>query len=217
MEYNKKIQIGIRLYIFIVLTACNNDRISVNSNSAIEIVNYDSSGFSCRMEKFYNTEYHRERIHVCQILLNDTIALFRGQTNFEQCQVTLTKPIADYIKSLLYDIYTENKSGIKDQYINEPRYITTFISDWNITMNLEGKRINETIDEIGYLITFDEPFHSPFKRLLELIYAITVKMERDIFEVEYIHSRYRPVEWIIEMFHDEFYEPYNDINSRRYR
>lgn len=213
----KKYRLALPFICLLFLIACGNDRTSVNSDKTIEIVNYDSSGFSCRMEKIYNTEYHRERIHICQILLNDSIALLRGQTNFEQCQVTLTKPIADYIKSLLYDIYTENKSGVKDKYINEPRTITTFISDWNITMNLEGKRINETIDEIGYSITFDEPFHSQFKRLLELIYAITVKMEQDIFEVEYIHNRYKPVEWIIEMFHGEFYEPYNDINSVNYQ
>lgn len=209
----KKYRLAFPFIYLLFLIACDNDKASVNSDKTIEIVNYNSSGFSCRMEKFYNTEYNRDRIHICQILLSDSIALFRGKTNFGQCQVTLTKPIADYIKSLLYDIYTKNKSGVKDQYINEPHAITTFISDWNITMNLEGRKINETIDEIGYSITFDEPFHSQFKRLLELIYAITVKMEQDIFEVEYIHNRYKPVEWIIEKFNDEFYEPYNDIKS----
>lgn len=213
----KKFRWGFLYVCLSFLFACSNDKTPVNSDKTIEIVNYNSSGFNCRMERIYNTEYHPERINTCQILLNDSIALFRGQSDIQQFQITLTKPISDYIKSLLYDIYTENKSAVKAQYINEPRDLTTFISDWNIKMNMEGNIIKETVDVISYSISFDEPFHSQFKRLLELIYAITVKMEQDIFEVEYIHNRYKPVEWIIEKFNDEFYEPYNDIKSINYQ
>ena len=51
----------------------------------------------------------------------------------------------------------------------------------------------------------------------ELISVITVKMEQDIFEVEYSYHRNKPAEWITEMFHDEYYLPYNDINSHNYQ
>lgn len=211
----KKYRFVFAYIFFSFLTACNNDKISVNSNSAIEIVNYNNVEFNCRMERIYNTEYHLEGIHGCQILLNDTIALFRDQTSIKQLQVTLTQPVRDYIKLLLYDIYANNSSAVKDQYLNEMRYITNVKSEWKIAMNMDGKKINEKIDTFDFRFTFGAPFHSQFDRLLELIYAITVKMEQDIFEVENTH--YNQEEWITKMFHDEFYEPYNDINSRRYR
>lgn len=214
----KKFRWGLLYVCLSFLFACSNDKTPVNSDKTIEIVNYNSSGFSCRMEKFYNTEFHRDRIYTCQILLNDSIALLRGQTFVNlPVQVTLNKPVSDYIKSLLYNIYSEQKSAIKKQYINEPHDMMSFSSEWNITMSMEGIKIKESIDVIGYAVTFDEPFHPQFDRLLELIYAITVKMEQDIFEVEYIHNRYKPVEWIIEMFNDEFYESYNDIKSINYQ
>lgn len=120
------------------LIACGNGKTSVNSDKTIEIVNYDSSGFSCRMERIYNSE--GAGLKNCQILLNDTIALFRGQTLIQQLQVTLTNAVSDYIKSLLYDIYTENRSTIKDKYINANYCISSATSKWNIMMNMDGKK-----------------------------------------------------------------------------
>lgn len=212
----KKYRLAFPFIYLLFLIACDNDKASVNSDKTIEIVNYNSSGFSCRMEKFYNTEYNRDRIHICQILLSDSIALLRGQTFVNlPVQVTLNKPVSDYIKSLLYNIYSEQKSAIKKQYINEPHDMMSFSSEWNITMSMEGIKIKESIDVIGYAVTFDEPFHPQFDRLLELIYAITVKMEQDIFRIE--NTDYNQEEWITEMFHDEYYLPYNDINSHNYQ
>ncbi len=195
------------------LIACGNGKTSVNSDKTIEIVNYDSSGFSCRIERIYNSE--GAGLKNCQILLNDTIALFRGQTLIQQLQVTLTNAVSDYIKSLLYDIYTENRSTIKDKYINANYCISSATSKWNIMMNMDGKKINEKINISGYAITFDQPFHPQFDRLLELILAITVKMEQDIFRIE--NTDYNQAEWITETFHDEYYLPYNDISSHNYQ
>lgn len=111
----KKFRWGFLYVCLSFLFACSNDKASVNSDKTIEIVNYDSSGFSCRMERTYNSE--GAGLKNCQILLNDTIAIFRGQTMTQQLQVTLTNAVSDYIKSLLYDIYTENRSAIKGKYI----------------------------------------------------------------------------------------------------
>lgn len=201
-------------YIFLsFLTACNNDKMAVNSNSTIEIVNYNNLGFNCRMERIQYLE--GSDIRICQILINDTIALFREQTSLNQLQVTLTKHVRDYFKLLLYDIYAKNSSAIKDQYLNEARNITNVKSEWKIAMNMDGKKINEKIDTFDFRFTFDQPFHPQFDRLLELIYAITVKMEQDIFRIE--NTDYNQEEWITEMFHDEYYLPYNDINSHNYQ
>ena len=82
-------------------------------------------------------------------------------------------------------------------------------------MNMDGKKINEKINISGYAITFDQPFHPQFDRLLELISAITVKMEQDIFRIE--NADYNQAEWITETFHDEYYLPYNDISSHNYQ
>lgn len=77
------------------------------------------------------------------------------------------------------------------------------------------KKINEKIDTFDFRFTFDDPFHHQFDRLLELIYAIIVKMEQDIFRIE--NTDYNQEEWITEMFHNKYYEPYNNINSHNYQ
>ena len=209
----KKYRLALTLICLPLLIACDNDKASVNSDKTIEIVNYDNSGFSCRMERIYNAE--GAGLKNCQILLNDTIAIFRGQTLIHQLQVTLTNAVSDYIKSLLYDIYTENRSAIKDKYINANYCISSATSKWNIMMNMDGEKTNEKIDISGYAVTFDDPFNPQFNRLLELIYAITVKMEQDIFRIENTHCN--QAEWITETFHDEYYLPYNDISSHNYQ
>lgn len=211
----KKYRLACPFICSLFLIACGNDKASVNNDKTIEIVNYDNSGFSCRIDRNYTAG--GDCIKKCQILINDTIAIFRGQTYYEQCQVTLTKPIADCIKSLLYDIYSEQNSVIKDQYINETHGITGYKPEWNIVMNMKGKRIKESVDLLGYGLTFKKPWHPKVEKLLPLIYAITDKMEQDIFKIEYLHRLYKPDEWIIEMFHGEYYEPYNDINSVNYQ
>ncbi|OKY86322.1 MAG: hypothetical protein BHV69_02580 [Bacteroidales bacterium 52_46] len=209
----KKYRLALTLICLPLLIACDNDKASVNSDKTIEIVNYDSSGFNCRMERIQYLE--GSGIRICQILINDTIALFREQTSVNQLQVTLTQPVRDFLKLLLYDIYAKNSSAIKEQYLNETRYITNVKSEWKIAMNMVGKKINEKIDTFDFRFTFDQPFHPQFDRLLELIYAITVKMEQDIFRIE--NTDYNPEEWITDMFHGEFYEPYNDIKSINYQ
>lgn len=130
----KKYRLVFAYIILSFLTACNNDKISINSNSTIEIVNYNNLEFSCRMERIYNSE--GAGLKNCQILLNDTIALFRGHSQIQQLQVTLNNSVSDFIKSLLFDIYAENRSTVKDQYINANYGISSATSKWNIIMNL---------------------------------------------------------------------------------
>ena len=63
------------------------------------------------------------------------------------------------------------------------------------------------------MVSFDEPFNIQFEQIMQLVYAITNKIERDILKVK---GERKEAEWITKTFNDEYYEPYNDINSNKY-
>ena len=188
----------------------------VESTDAINdmTIKSDSIDITCFMERTYPMEgggFYR-----CQIQLNDTLSLFTAFTPFGSVtQATLTKQVADYLKSLLYEIYSGHKSVVKDKYINKICAIACITSKWNITMDMGEKRINESIDVMNYELSFDDPFHPQFNKILTIILAITDKLERDNLNLEYRH--YEPEPWITEMFHDEYYEPYNEVKSHNYQ
>lgn len=222
VKFHKVIFAIIFIHIFV---ACSNTDTSSNwkgkrhahNVESKNTMNIDSLDFYCRIEGTYAGE--GIIIQHCKLTLTDSISILSGQAVYERSaiQVSLTKPVSDYIKSLLKSIYSKHKSAIKDEYLNANYGISSVTLRYDITMNMGGKRICETIDVIGYELTFDAPFHPQFDRLLELISVIIVKMEQDIFEVEYSYHRNKPAEWITEMFHDEYYLPYNDINSHNYQ
>ena len=205
-------------YLYICLSffiACCNDKTLVDNKTTVDIIDYDSTGFNCRMESSYSIEGFG--ITNCKILMNDTIALFRGQVQNNQfIQVTLTNTVRGYIKSLLYSIYSENKSVIKKQYVNKNDYISSIESKWYIKMNFEGKRIEEDVDVSSYEASFEDPFHPQYYKIEDLVYAITKKIESDIYNFKNTQN-YTPKPWIEEMFHGEYYEPYNNINSNKYQ
>lgn len=166
----------------------------------------------------YYTDVEGWGIEISKLLLNDTLSLLRVQDSYYSpyIQVTLTDSVSDYIKSLLHEIYSEHKSVVKDQYLNANYYVANVVSKWDITINLNGTKTTETIDVYNYEITFDNPFWPQFEKLLWLIYAITNKMERDIYFYTLRFDYSQSEEWITEMFHGNYYEPYNDINSTKY-
>ena len=204
-------------YLYICLSffiACCNDKTLIENKTTVDIIDYDSTGFNCQMESSYSIEGFG--ITNCKILMNDTIALFRGQVQNKQfIQVTLTNTVRCYIKSLLYSIYSENKSVIKKQDVNKNDYISSIESKWYIKMNFEGKRIEEDVDVSSYEASFEDPFHPQFDKIFTVMLAITDKMERDNLNLEF--RSYIPEPWIEEMFHGEYYEPYNNINSNKYQ
>lgn len=61
---------------------------------------------------------------------------------------------------------------------------------------------------------FDEPYNFPFVQIIKLIESIADKLERDIFPSN--NDKTMKVDWINEMFHDEYYEPCDDINSNKH-
>lgn len=189
---------------------------SIDNKTKDIVITADSLNFNCIME--YYTDVEGWGIEISKLLLNDTLSLLRVQDSYYSpyIQVTLTDSVSDYIKSLLHEIYSEHKSVVKDQYINANYYVANVVSKWDITINLNGTKTTETIDVYNYEITFDNPFWPQFEKLLWLIYAITNKMERDIYFYTLRFDYSQSEEWITEMFHGNYYEPYNDINSTKY-
>ena len=199
-----------------ILTCCKHMSQTNNRTIDEEAITADSNGFYCFLEY-----YHLGGVGInhIQLLLNDSTSLLRTQAGFNgtpYIQITLNKQVSDYIKSLLMEIYPKHNSVVKDQYINKVLAISSFTSKCKIIMNINGKRINESIDLSNYEITFDNPFYPQFEKLLSLLYAITEIMERDIYRNPFIIGYSAPEEWITEMFHGNYYEPYNEINSKQY-
>ena len=63
-----------------------------------------------------------------------------------------------------------------------------------------------------HYIFIDDPYNFPFDKIIQLILAITNKIERDILNPGNIKPE--AAEWINEMFHDKFYEPYDGVNCK---
>lgn len=182
-------------------------------------INIDSIVFDCSIDVEYNPEGcgHSNILNV-QLILNDSISLFKIKTKTqylgkEYMPITLNKSSVNCLKILLYNLYSNNNSIIADKYI---RSNTTYKSSdsylWKIKINLDGKEIKESHNIAPYMV-FDDSLNFPFYPIWQLILAITNKIERDILQLENIKPK--AAQWITEMFHDEYYLPYNDINSNK--
>ena len=177
----------------------------------------------CELSLEYNPEsIEAGRISNIQLILNDSLSLLRSQTLSElinkvaYTQVSLNKLTSTYIRQLLYELYTRHSSIIKDQYINnDSLWMINGSKIWQIKMYLNGRNITETQNLLNYLFSFDKPFNPQADEILDLIKAITRKIEKDIYKLKELD--YEPEPWITEMFHGEYYEPYNDINSHNYQ
>ena len=177
--------------------------------------------FECAINAHYNAEgcFPSEILNV-QLILNDSIYICKAKTmdNYftnEYIIITLKPQVANCFKALLYDLYSSHNSVIKDKYINEPHAICSASSEWCIKLRINGKNINETIDILGYTFSYDDPFNIQFEQIMQLVYAITNKIERDILRLK--HIKWEAEEWISKTFNDEYYEPYNNINSNKYQ
>lgn len=181
----------------------------------------DSINLNCLIEVEYNFEgCHPSWILNVQLILTDSVALYKAKTkehyhDDEYIIITLNKRTADCFKALLYDLYSTHHSVIKDKYLNETHAICSASSEWHIKLSINGKIINETIDIIDFMTSFDNPFNIQFDQIIQLVRAITNKIERDILQLEKVKPE--TAEWITETFHDEYYLPYNDINSYNYQ
>ena len=183
-------------------------------------INPDSIDLDCRIDVSYNFEGRSpSSILNGQLILTDSVSLYKARTKEnryidEYIITTLNKPTANFFKVLLYDLYTSHNSVIKDKYINERHGICASSSECHIKLSINGKSINETINIYDYIFSFDDPFNIQFEQILELIYAITNKIEQDILRLK--HVNWEVEEWILKTFNDEYYEPYNDIKSNKY-
>lgn len=161
----------------------------------------------------YNLEGAPEILSIRSIF-NDTSAVLRFQThdqyfNKKYSQVILNKQTAECLRILLYTLYTNHNYLIKDEY--RKKYFSCDSYMCTIKMNINGKKINETRNLMHYIF-IDDPYNFPFDKIIQLIRAITNKIERDILNMGNIKPE--AAKWITEMFHDEFYEPHNGVNSK---
>lgn len=199
---------------------CHN--IGIVKNAAKRVNKTSNIIIDCKLKLEYNPEGEAWRCRDIQLILNDTLSLFRSQTLFEvinndaYTQVSLNEQTSTCLRFLLYELYTKHNSIIKDHYINNDSLMMLYSSKiWQIKINLNGKNIKESHNLLNYTFSFDMPFNPQADKILELILAIKRKMEKDIYKFNDID--YYPQKWIMEMFHDEYYEPYNDIKSINYQ
>ena len=176
----------------------------------------------CELNLEYMVSGEAGLIKNIQLILNDSLSLFRGQTlserinNDSYTQVSLNKLTSNYIRLLLSELYTKHSSIIKDKYINvDSLFMINGAKTWQIELNLNGKEITEVYNLLDYSFSFEKPFNPEADKILELILAIKRKMESDIYKMR--DRDYTPEPWIEEMFHGEYYEPYNNINSNKYQ
>lgn len=206
------------LIMAIVLTVTNSFADTINSERISDDViqlyntthNLDSIIKDCFMEKTYSIEsLEGNRIIKVKLLLSDTASVVQSQDSRQRAdkfysQVTLKKPTADYFKILLFEIYSQHKSVIKDSILNEGLARWSPSASWSIKLKLPNQEINESIKTSDYYYSFEDPFHEQFERILDLIFAIKRKMEYDIYSLK--DKDYKMKDWIKEKFDGVFYE-----------
>lgn len=180
----------------------------------------DSININCCLDVEFNPE-GALLIPKIRLILNDSLSLFKYQTinqyfKGEYSSVILNKETADCLRVLLYTLYTNHKYIIKDKY-QRGKYFSCDSYMWDINMELGRKKIKERRNLMHYVFSdapFDEPYNFPFVQIIKLIESIADKLERDIFPSN--NDKTMKVDWINEMFHDEYYEPCDDINSNKH-
>ena len=199
----------------------NNDRLS---DSIIKLYNsthnLDSIINNCRMGFQYPLDGPEEkRIIEIEIEFNDTVSIVTTRSasqilGGQRSKVKLTKQTADYFKFLLFEIYSEQRSVIKDSILSGDILLISHSTIWSITLNLPNQKIAEYLQTSSFSFNSETAFHPQFKKIQQLVRAIKRKMEKDIYKK---NVDYTPEKWISEMFQGKYYEPYNDINSNKYQ
>lgn len=183
--------------------------------------NLDSIINNCRIGFEYPLDGPEgERIIEIDIEFNDSasIVITRSASQIiggNRSKVKLTKQTANYFKSLLFGIYSEQRSVIKDSILSGDILLISHSTIWSITLDLPNQKIAEYLQTSSVSFNSETAFHPQFKKIQQLVRAIKRKMEKDIYKIKNID--YKPEPWIEEMFHGEYYEPYNDINSNKYQ
>ena len=153
----------------------------------------------------------------CQIIFKDTVAEIYVQGLREQplrkeyFLITLNKPVTDRLKLLLYSIYSDGNTALKDGIPNERSVIGSNRSDLSINLILNGKIVNEFFHvwDIHYsyqsLVSSTntlEPFKSSFYKMMELIYDILFQIDKEIY-----HGRRhkKATDWIENEFNYNYY------------
>lgn len=173
------------------------------------------------------------KIFGCQIIFKDTITeicvrdLREHHIQNEYFLITLNKPVTDCLKSLLYSIYSDSNTALKDGIPNERYVIGSNRSDLSINLILNEKIVNEFFhvwdihDSYRSFVTFTnnfEPFRPPFYKMMELIYDILFEINKEIYHGR---SRKKATDWIEDKFNYNYYEPnyrtvsYETIDLRR--
>ena len=182
--------------------------------------NLDSIINNCRIGFEYPLDGPEgERIIEIDIEFNDSASIVITRSTSQiigghRSKVKLTKQTADYFKSLLFGIYSEQRSVIKDSILSGDILLISHSTIWSITLNLPNQKIAEYLQTSSVSFNSETAFHPQFKKIQQLVRAIKRKMESDIYKMR--DRDYTPEPWIEEMFHGEYYEPYNDINSNKY-
>ena len=179
--------------------------------------NLDSIINNCRIGFEYPLDGPEgKRIIEIDIEFNDSASIvITRSARVHRSKVKLTKQTADYFKSLLFGIYSEQRSVIKDSILSGDILLISHSTIWSITLNLPNQKIAEYLQTSSVSFNSETAFHPQFKKIQQLVRAIKRKMEKDIYKIKNID--YNPEPWIEEMFHGEYYEPYNNINSNKYQ
>lgn len=221
---NKLIITALHLTLFFMHVNANPRELNDSSRNISGLLNTaiapDSIDINCCLDVEFNPE-GATIIHGIQLILNDSLSLFKYQTidqyfRGEYSSVILNKETADCLRVLLYTLYTNHKYIIKDKY-QRGKYFSCDSYMWDINMELGRMKIKERRNLMHYVFSdapFDEPYNFPFVQIIKLIESIADKLERDIFPSN--NDKPMKVDWINEMFHDEYYEPCDDINSNKH-
>lgn len=179
----------------------------------------ESHGIDCFIEYFCAGEIW-DTVK-CQISLNDTIAVFRVQSRDQSSYngytlLKLNKQTADCFKSLLFELYSNHDSALKDGIPNERDIISSTQDNLSISLTIGEKQINEFFHVTDILASYEnfDPFRPQFYKIRELIDAIILKME---YEKNKNHNNYKRTltipDWITEKFNNEYYETHYEINT----
>lgn len=211
----RTILISLILLFSFVAFGCIETKTTENNNSCAK-TDLDNNKFDCFIEYFCAGEVWNTV--KCQIILNDTVEVFRIQNRDQSSysgytQLRLNKRTADCFKSLLLELYSEQNTALKEGIPNERDVISSTQDDLSISLTIGGKEINEFfhITDILYSHKDFDPFRPQFYKIRELINAIILKVE-DEKDKSQNKAPITP-DWITEKFHDEYYEATNEINT----
>lgn len=132
-----------------------------------------------------------------EIVVNDSVSLFRTQNDtqyFEKTytQVVLDKNIDKYLRQLICEVYSENKSVIKSDLPDVKLGQFSETIKCSIKVTIDDCEIKECFNTGNYDITYGallgiKPFHEQFDEIRSLMNAIGYRMEHEFYDFDYNH------------------------------